>query len=253
MKRCIVTGGAGFIGSHLCDRLLAEGHEVIAIDNLATGRRENLAAAERSKKFSFYQADVAQFSSIKPLFEGVDWVFHLAALADIVPSMQKPLDYLHANVVGTTNVVEAVRLADVKRLVYAASSSCYGIPDIYPTPETAEVKPQYPYALTKYLGEEAVMHWCKSTSCRPSRCGCSTSTDLAVAPRALTARCSACSWHRSWPVVRSRWLATARRRVTSRSSPTWSTRSTKPHNRSTADASTTSAARARTASTGSSS
>ncbi len=159
MKRCIVTGGAGFIGSHLCDRLLAEGHEVIAIDNLATGRRENLAAAERSKKFSFYQADVAQFSSIKPLFEGVDWVFHLAALADIVPSMQKPLDYLHANVVGTTNVVEAARLADVKRLVYAASSSCYGIPDIYPTPETAEVKPQYPYALTKYLGEEAVMHW----------------------------------------------------------------------------------------------
>ncbi|HEX3869088.1 MAG TPA: SDR family oxidoreductase [Pirellulales bacterium] len=159
MKRCLVTGGAGFIGSHLVDRLAAEGHEVIAIDNLVTGRRENLATAERSKRVKFVNADVGNFDAIKPAFDGVDWVFHLAALADIVPSMQKPLDYLHSNVVGTTNVVEAARLAGVSRFVYTASSSCYGIPDVYPTPETAEAKPQYPYALTKYLGEQTVLHW----------------------------------------------------------------------------------------------
>jgi UDP-glucose 4-epimerase len=89
----------------------------------------------------------------------VNWVFHLAALADIVPSIQRPMDYRHANVNGTFNVVEAARLAGVERLVYAASSSCYGIPEEYPTPENAKVQPQYPYALTKYMGEQAVMHW----------------------------------------------------------------------------------------------
>ena len=86
-------------------------------------------------------------------------VFHIAALADIVPSMKQPLDYHHSNVDGTICVLEAARLANVKRFVYAASSSCYGIPDKYPTLETAAIRPQYPYALTKYLGEQYVMHW----------------------------------------------------------------------------------------------
>jgi UDP-glucose 4-epimerase len=86
-------------------------------------------------------------------------VFHLGALADIVPSIQRPADYFQANVDGTFNVLEAAKNAGVKRLVYAASSSCYGIPDKYPTSEAAEISPQYPYALTKRLGEELVMHW----------------------------------------------------------------------------------------------
>ena len=95
----------------------------------------------------------------EPLFQDIDWVFHLAALADIVPSIQMPMQYHRSNVDGTFAVLEASRAAGVKRFVYAASSSCYGIPDQYPTPETAEARPQYPYALTKYVGEQYVMHW----------------------------------------------------------------------------------------------
>jgi UDP-glucose 4-epimerase len=95
------------------------------------------------------------------LFEDVDYVFHLAALADIVPSIERPNDYYQSNVNGTFNVLEACRKHHVKKIVYSASSSCYGIPDEYPTKETAEIRPQYPYALTKYIGEQLVMHWCQ--------------------------------------------------------------------------------------------
>lgn len=158
-KHCLVTGGAGFIGSHLVDRLLADGHRVTVIDNLVTGRRENLAQHDGHPELAFHQADVADYEAIRPHFEGVEWVFHLAALADIVPSIQKPLDYRRSNVDGTFNVCEAARQVEVQRLLYAASSSCYGIPDEYPTGEDCEARPQYPYALTKYLGEQAVLHW----------------------------------------------------------------------------------------------
>ncbi|MBT3822315.1 MAG: SDR family NAD(P)-dependent oxidoreductase, partial [Nitrospinaceae bacterium] len=90
LKRAVVTGGAGFIGSHLVDRLLADGHEVVAIDSLVAGRRENLKTAEGHPNFTFHQADVASLEKIQPYFDGVDWVFHLASLADIVPSIQQP-------------------------------------------------------------------------------------------------------------------------------------------------------------------
>lgn len=157
--RCLVTGGAGFIGSHLVECLLALGMQVTVIDNYSTGRPANLAHAAHSPNLSVHQADVSDGASLMPLFVGVDWVFHLAALADIVPSIQMPMQYHKSNVDGTFAVLEASRAAGVKRFVYAASSSCYGIPDRYPTPETAEARPQYPYALTKYLGEQYVMHW----------------------------------------------------------------------------------------------
>ena len=156
---CLVTGGAGFIGSHLVDRLIADGHNVIVIDNFVSGRPENLAHLRDHPRLRLVQADVAEHSAIRPHFEGIEWVFHLAALADIVPSIQRPLDYHRANVDGTISVLEAARVAGVKRFIYAASSSCYGIPDVYPTPETAPIRPQYPYALTKYLGEQYVLHW----------------------------------------------------------------------------------------------
>lgn len=157
--KCLVTGGAGFIGSHLVDQLLSLGMDVTVVDNYSTGRAANLAHVAANPKLRICQADIADLATIKPLFEGVDWVFHLAALADIVPSIQMPLQYHVSNVDGTFCVLEAARAAGVKRLVYAASSSCYGIPDVYPTPETAEPRPQYPYALTKYVGEQYVMHW----------------------------------------------------------------------------------------------
>jgi len=156
---CIVTGGAGFIGSHLVERLLADGHQVTVLDNFTTGRPDNLSVFKANIQLTAHEVDVSNFSQIKPFFEGVDWVFHLAALADIVPSMQHPLTYHRANVDGTVAVLEAARQAKVRRFIYAASSSCYGIPDVYPTPETAEIRPQYPYALSKYLGEESVLHW----------------------------------------------------------------------------------------------
>jgi UDP-glucose 4-epimerase len=158
-RQCVVTGGAGFIGSHLVERLLADGHSVTVLDNLSTGRMENLAPVARHPRLTVHRVDVSDGSAIAPFFSSVDWVFHLAALADIVPSMQRPLDYHRANVDGTAGVVEASRLAGVRRFVYAASSSCYGVPDRTPTPETAELRPQYPYALTKLLGEQIVLHW----------------------------------------------------------------------------------------------
>ncbi|MEO1122844.1 MAG: SDR family oxidoreductase [Cyanobacteria bacterium J06635_15] len=155
--KSVVTGGAGFIGSHLVDALLTQGHQVVVLDNFSTGRPENLDHVRA--KVDLYECDLSVQGDWINQFQGVDWVFHLAALADIVPSIQNPDAYFRANVNGTFNVAQTSVAAEVKRFVYAASSSCYGIPDTYPTPETAEIRPQYPYALTKRLGEELVMHW----------------------------------------------------------------------------------------------
>ena len=155
----LVTGGCGFIGSHIVDRLLAEGHEVRVIDNWTTGRPENLSHQKDNMHLTVYHMDIRNREEIMPIFQDVDYIFHLAALADIVPSIQCPYDYYSSNVLGTFNVVECAKNSKIKKLVYAASSSCYGIPDEYPTKETAEIRPQYPYALTKRLGEETVLHW----------------------------------------------------------------------------------------------
>lgn len=157
--RCLVTGGAGFIGSHLVDCLLSAGHEVTVLDNFCTGRIQNLVQHKGDPRLTILEKDVSDFLSIKDYFVGVEWVFHLAARADIVPSIVSPIDYHNSNVDGTVAVLEASRRAGVKRFLYTASSSCYGIPDTYPTPETAPMRPQYPYALTKYLGEECALHW----------------------------------------------------------------------------------------------
>jgi UDP-glucose 4-epimerase len=159
--RCIVTGGAGFIGSHLVDRLLADGHRVTVLDDFSTGRPANLEHVRSHSRLTIIKQDVADAEGIRPHFTGVDWVFHLAALADIVPSVQRPIEYHRANVDGTIAVLEAARASQVKRFVYAASSSCYGLPDIFPTPETAPIDVRYPYALTKYVGEQYALHWCR--------------------------------------------------------------------------------------------
>ena len=159
--KSLVTGGCGFIGSHMADRLLAEGHEVIVIDNCSTGRMENLAHQQGNKKLRIVREDICNYEKIAPLFDGVDWVFHMAALADIVPSIQKPEAYFHSNVDGTFSVLQAAKAAGVKRFLYTASSSCYGIPDNFPTDEQADIRPEYPYALTKRLGEELALHWAK--------------------------------------------------------------------------------------------
>ena len=155
----LVTGGAGFIGSHLADLLIETGHKVVVIDNLSNGRLNNINHLLDNEDFEFYELDITNLDDIKPIFKDVDWVFHLAGMSDIVPSIESPKKYYECNVTGTFNVLEASREARVKKIVYAASSSSYGIPDNYPTAETADIRPQYPYALTKYMGEELVMHW----------------------------------------------------------------------------------------------
>ena len=155
----LVTGGCGFIGSHIVERLLEEGHNVRVIDNFSTGRLENLVQHKENPNLTIYQKDIRDQGEIEAIFKDVDYVFHMAALADIVPSIQKPWEYYSSNVLGTYNVVECARKAGIKKLVYAASSSCYGIPEDYPTDEQAKIQPQYPYALTKRLGEETVLHW----------------------------------------------------------------------------------------------
>jgi UDP-glucose 4-epimerase len=156
--RHLVTGGAGFIGSHLVTRLLADGHEVVVLDNYSTGRQQNLAHVDSHPALTLVQTDIAA-DDVSGYFDGVHSVFHIAALGDIVPSIEQPIGYYRSNVGGTIAVLEAARAAGTQRFLYAASSSCYGIPDHYPTPETAEIRPQYPYALTKWLAEQSVLHW----------------------------------------------------------------------------------------------
>ena len=155
--KSIVTGGAGFIGSHLCERLVKEGHKVLILDNFSLGKKNNLKNIRN--KVKIFKRDIRDLKSINILFKGVHNVFHLAALADIVPSIENPDEYYNTNVTGTYNVLKASINNKVKRFIYTASSSCYGIPNKFPTKEISEISPQYPYALTKRLGEELVIHF----------------------------------------------------------------------------------------------
>ena len=155
MKIC-VTGGAGFIGSHLVENLIGLGHDVLVIDNFSTGRMLNL---EGINGCEVIEASLQDIENWQLILKDVKYVFHLAALADIVPSITHPQDYFDANVTGTLNLLQGCIQAGVKRIIYTASSSCYGIPDKFPTPETAKINSQYPYALTKNLGEQLIEHW----------------------------------------------------------------------------------------------
>ena len=157
----VVTGAAGFIGSHAVDALLERGYEVRAIDDLSHGRRENLKHHRNNPKLHLEILDIRKLAPDSRLFQGADHVIHLGGVGDIVPSIDKPLEYLSVNVMGTVHVLEAARHAGVRKFVYAASSSCYGKDAPTPTSEEAGISPEYPYALSKYLGEEAVRHWQK--------------------------------------------------------------------------------------------
>ena len=159
--KCLVTGAAGFIGSNLVDKLVAQRHKVIGIDNFATGSKKNLNLS--IKKIKFIKTDIRDLDKLKKInqLNDVDWIFHLAGLADIVPSIKNPVDYLNTNLVGTQNILEIFRKRKIKKFIYAASASCYGIPEKFPTNEISKIDPKYPYALSKYLGEELVISWAK--------------------------------------------------------------------------------------------
>jgi len=154
----VVTGGAGFIGSHMVDVLVERGFSVRAIDNLAGGREENLALHRDNPDLVLEKRDIRSCSPDDRLFRGARYVFHFAGIGDIVPSIERPLEYMSANVQGTAHILECARHARVEKFVYAASSSCYGLASV-PTHEDHPIEPRYPYALSKYLGEQAALHW----------------------------------------------------------------------------------------------
>lgn len=157
-KIAVVTGGAGFIGSHMVDVLLDHGYRVRVIDNLTGGRTANLARHAKDSNLSFEKGDIRDIEPGASLFGDASYVFHFAGIGDIVPSIERPVEYMDTNVQGTVHVLEAARSARVTKLVYAASSSCYGIAAT-PTREDHPIAPQYPYALSKYQGEQVAFHW----------------------------------------------------------------------------------------------
>jgi UDP-glucose 4-epimerase len=151
MQKVVVTGGAGFIGSNMVDRLIHEGKEVIVLDNLSTGKLENV-----NSKATFYKIDLAEIEvdELVTLFKDVDVVFHFAALARVQPSIEDPLTFNNANVNSTLKVLIASHKAGVSRVVYSASSSAYGNTETLPTPESESTNPLSPYGLQKLIGEQ---------------------------------------------------------------------------------------------------
>ena len=154
----VVTGGAGFIGSHMVDQFVDNGFRVRVIDNLIGGREANLEQHFANPDVELVESDIRQYQPGDALFEGVKYVIHYAGIGDIVPSIEKPIEYMSTNVQGTVQMLECARAAGVEKFVYAASSSCYGLADV-PTREDHPIVPEYPYALSKFQGEQAALHW----------------------------------------------------------------------------------------------
>ena len=148
MSKVIVTGGAGFIGSNLTDALIEKGHDVLIIDNLSTGKKEYI-----NPQAKFFEVDLREFDKIRSLFEGVDFVFHQAALARIPLSIEKPIETNDINIKATLNVLVAAKEAGVKKFIYASSSSALGGNTEIPMKEDGFCQPLNPYALQKYVGE----------------------------------------------------------------------------------------------------
>tara|TARA_Y200000002_G_scaffold344735_1_gene318147 strand:+ start:949 stop:1941 length:993 start_codon:yes stop_codon:yes gene_type:complete len=161
MANILVTGCAGFIGSHLCTKLVNNKHNVVGLDNLSNGKLSNLESIIKDNQFNFLKGDINDKSLLKRTLTNIDYVFHLAALADIVPSIKNPTDYFNSNVNGTFNLLNVCKDFKIKKFIYTASSSCYGIPQRYPTNEQSKIDLQYPYALTKNLGEQISFHFGK--------------------------------------------------------------------------------------------
>lgn len=152
-KKALVTGGAGFIGSHLCKQLIQEGLEVISIDNLVNGKMENIEAIMNHPNFTFADLDILDYEALKPYFEGVDVVFHEACSKNTVSLLNPKLD-LEVNIIGTYHVLELARLNKVKKVVHASSGSVYGEPIIFPESEDHPKDPESYYGTSKLAGEQ---------------------------------------------------------------------------------------------------
>ena len=160
MKRSksVITGGAGFIGSNLANHLVKIGHKVIILDNFVSGKRSNLEHLKK-KDVKIIKIDVSKNKNLNKYLKGADYIFHLAAFAQIMPSIKNPKKYFKNNVIGTLKVLEAAKSIKIKKLIYAASSSCYGSSKKIPTSEKDKIELNNPYAATKFLGEELVMKY----------------------------------------------------------------------------------------------
>ena len=158
ITKSVVTGGAGFIGSNLTNKLLDMGHKVIVLDNFVSGKRSNLSRHNK-KNLKIVNIDISKSENLDKYFKKVDYVFHLAALAEIIPSFKNPEKYFNNNVIGTLNVLNAAKKTKIKKMIYAASSSCYGAPKKFPTSEKDKIDLKHPYAVTKFVGEELVMRY----------------------------------------------------------------------------------------------
>ena len=156
--KSVITGGAGFIGSNLTDHLVKLGHKVIVLDNFISGKKSNLSH-HKKKDVKIIRIDISKVNNLDKYFKGADYVFHLAALAQIIPSIKYPKKYFKNNVIGTLKVLEAAKNIKIKKLIYAASSSCYGTPKKIPTSEKDKIDLKNPYAVTKFIGEEIVMKY----------------------------------------------------------------------------------------------
>lgn len=154
----VVTGGAGFIGSHMVDLLVREGYRVHVIDNLVGGRVDNLAHHKSNPDVLFEERDIRSYQANDAFITNAKLMIHYAGIGDIVPSIERPMEYMSTNVQGTVHMLECARYAGVDKFVYAASSSCYGLATV-PTAESHPIDTKYPYALSKYQGEQAALHW----------------------------------------------------------------------------------------------
>ena len=158
-KIALVTGGAGFIGSHLVELLVEKKFKVIVLDNFSNSDGSNIKKLISKKKIFFLKKNILD-KKINFRKYKLDYVFHLAALGSIVPSIDNPIKYIENNFNGTLNLLEKIRKIKIKKIVYAASSSCYGIAKT-PTNENDLINPEHPYAFSKWIGEEAIKHWSK--------------------------------------------------------------------------------------------
>lgn len=160
--KCVVTGGAGFIGSNLVDKLIEKNHDVVVYDNLKTGKMEFLSDAKKSNKFTFVLGDLNDLDNLKNTFSGADIIFHLAANADVRYGLEKTDRDLVENTIGTYNVLESMRLTEVKKIVFSSTSSIYGEAEIIPTPENAPFPIQTSlYASSKLSGEALITSFCE--------------------------------------------------------------------------------------------
>lgn len=157
--KALVTGGAGFIGSHLVEHLISKNYKVVVLDNLSTGKLKNLQNVKN--KINFINIDISKKNNLSSYFKNVDLVFHLAGLSELIPSIKKPEEYYKTNVGGTFNILEASRKSNIKKFVYAASASCYGEAKKLPISENFPIDTRFPYALTKWMGEQLVINWSK--------------------------------------------------------------------------------------------